>query len=268
MRLAAALVVAFCVPVGTASGQDPTPTPTPTPTATPTPTPTPTPEPTKAEKKVLRDYRRDGVIEACDHKKKVLKQVLEDLPPEADIDTPDLRPALEAAIEQHKAGDCKEAAEPTPTPTPSPTATATPAPTVAPTSTPDNSTTPLPPVVGGGGNSKPPSARDVKPLEPAVTPVPPAATPVPEATVAPEPTGPVATPEPVYSNADDAIPPSLLVLAALLVLLALLAALLGLAGRFGWYEERLAGWRRSLREASFRMGGTWGDFADWMRLGR
>ena len=83
-----------------------------------------------------------------------------------------------------------------------------------------------------------------------------------------EPTGPVVTPEPVYQNADDAVPPSLFVLAVLLGLLALLALLFALAGRFGWAEAQLAGPRRALREATFRAGGTWGDFADWMRLGR
>ena len=34
------------------------------------------------------------------------------------------------------------------------------------------------------------------------------------------------------------------------------------------FEERLAGAHRAWQEAAFRMGGTWGDFADWMRVGR
>ena len=102
-----------------------------------------------------------------------------------------------------------------------------------------------------------------------MTPVPPAATPAPVARRRPpSPRAPSATPEPVYSNADDELPLSLLVLAGLLALLALLALLFALAGRFGWAESRLAGPRRSLREATFRAGGAWGDFADWMRLGR
>ena len=93
MRVTAAVVVAFAALGAPAAAQDPTPTPT------------PTPERSEAEREVYRDYRRDGVIEACDHKKKTLKEVLEKLPPEADLDTPDLRPALEAAIEQHADGD-------------------------------------------------------------------------------------------------------------------------------------------------------------------
>ena len=121
---------------------------------------------------------------------------------------------------------------------------------------------------GGGKNPPPPTAEDVKPLDPEVTPVPPAATPAPEAPPPAEPSGPVATPEPVYSNTDDELPLSLLVLAGLLALLALLALLFAAAGRFGWAESRLAAPRRALREATFRAGGTWGDFADWIRVGR
>jgi hypothetical protein len=118
----------------------------------------------------------------------------------------------------------------------------------------------------GGGSPPPPDASDVAPLDPEVTPVPPAATPAPAAPapVPAEPSGPAATPQPVYSNTDDELPPSLLALAALLVLVALLGLLFVLAGRFGWAESQ----RRALREATFRAGGTWGDFADWIRLGR
>ena len=270
MRLAAVLLAAFAVFAGPAAAQDPTPTPTPSPTATPTPTP----EPSEAEKKVYRDYRRDGVIDACDHRKKVLKDVLEELPPEADIETPDLRPALEAAIEQHKGGDCdKPEPTPTPTPTATPAPTSTPAPTTAPPPPPpppsDSGGSVSPPPGGGGGGGgggNPPDAGDVAPLEPEVTPVPPAETPAAPAPA--EPSGPVATPQPAYANADDDLPLSLLVLAGLLGFLALLALLFALASRLGWAESRLAGPRRSLREASFRAGGTWGDFADWIRLGR
>jgi hypothetical protein len=75
-------------------------------------------------------------------------------------------------------------------------------------------------------------------------------------------------PEPAYLNTDDRLPPSLLALAGLFALLALLALVLAAAGRLGWAEARLAAPRRALREAAFRAGGTWGDFADWIRLGR
>jgi hypothetical protein len=105
----------------------------------------------------------------------------------------------------------------------------------------------------------------VKPLDPEVTPVPPAVTPAPAAPPA-EPSG--TPPEPTYANEDDRLPLVLLVPAGLLALLALLALLYALLSRLGWGEKRLVGVRRAWREATFRAGGTWGDFADWIRVGR
>ena len=234
----------------------------------------------KSVKKVYRDYRDDGVIEACDHTKQALQQTLDDLPPEADVDTPDLRPALEAAIEQHhkdgcdRNGDGKVDSRDTPPPASNGTGsgsgtgtgTATPAPTPAPAPAP---AAPPPPATVNPLPSTPapkrkrPNKNDVVPLTPSPTPAPPAAAPP-----AAEPSGPVATPSPVYVNADDGVPVSLLVLAGLLALLALLALAYAAVRRLGWGEERLAGAHRAWQEAAFRMGGTWGDFADWMRVGR
>jgi len=230
----------------------------------------------KAVDEVYRDYRDDGVIEACDHTRRALRSTLEQLAPEADLDTPDLRPALEAGIEQHTSGDCdEEEAEPTPTPTPSPTPapTSTPAPTVAPDDGVDSDALPpLPPAGDGGGSgagsSGPPTAEDVTPLDPEVTPVPPAATPVPPGGETLIPPTPPPAPAAVYSNPDDGVPASLLVLAGLVALLALLALLYAFVSRLGWADAQLAGPRRAWREAAFRAGGTWGDFADWIRVGR
>jgi len=231
----------------------------------------------KGVERVYRDYRDDGVIDACDHTERALQRTLDQLPAEADIDTPDLRPALEAAIEQVQKDEC----EPEPTPTPSPTtvpAPVTPAPTVAPApavtpppvtqpDSPDSSN--VAPLPGGGGNggggnnkNNPPGADDVSPV-PSATPAP-AVTPVPPA----EPSGPPAEPPKVFVNDDDAVPIPLLVLGGIAVLCALLALLYALLSRLGWAERALTPVRRSWREARFRAGGTWGDFADWMRLGR
>jgi hypothetical protein len=228
----------------------------------------------EAVDKVLRDYRDDGVIEACDHTRRALRDTLEQLPPEADVETPDLRPALEAGIEQVKADECEEEPEPTPSPTPAPTSVPTPAPTAAPT-VPDDSgddslgtVTPLPDTGRGGGDggSGTPGPGDVTPLDPEVTPVPPAATPAPAAPAPAEPSG--APPPPTYVNEDDGVPVSLLVLAGVLALAALLALLYAVLSRLGWGERRLTGVRRAWDEARFRAGGTWGDFADWLRVGR
>jgi hypothetical protein len=54
----------------------------------------------------------------------------------------------------------------------------------------------------------------------------------------------------------------------LLGLLALAALAYAVVSRLGWADGRLSGVRRAWREAAFRAGGTWGDFADWMRPGR
>jgi hypothetical protein len=229
----------------------------------------------KGVQRVYDDYRDDGVIEACEHPKRALQRTLDGLEPEADVDTPDLRPALEAAIEQHDSGDCEAEEEATPTPTPE----STPAPTFTPAPTVEPAPEPAPPPTSGGGGggsggggggiapSPPPSAEDVTPVEPVPTPVPPAATPAP-APVPAEPTGPPPEPAVVYTNSDDPLPASLLVPAALLALLALGALAYAVLSRLGWADARLAGVRRAWREAAFRAGGTWGDFADWMRPGR
>jgi hypothetical protein len=228
----------------------------------------------KAVDKVLRDYRDDGVIDACDHKRRALRDTLDTLPPEADIDTPDLRPALEAGIEQVKADECEPEPTPTPSPTPNPTPVPTPVPTQPPTTPPpDNGSddslgtiTPLPGDDGGGndGGQGSPGAEDVSPLPPEVTPVPPAASPAPVAPA--EPSG--TPPPPIYVNDDDPLPVALLVLAGLAALVALLALLYAAVSRLGWGDRRLAGVRRAWSEARFRAGGTWGDFADWLRVGR
>jgi hypothetical protein len=286
-RITAALTASVALlglgPAG-ASAQDPTITPTVTPTVSPTPVPTVTPTPTpvppskrsKSVKKVYKDYRDDGVIEACDHTKKALKKTLKELDPAADVDTPDLRPALEAAIEQHHKAGCdrngdgkvnSQDVKPGPTgsngsngtPSPTPTVVPTVVPTPIPTTPPSTGTVkPVPPP-----KHSPPTKGDVVPLTPAPTPAPPAAVPP-----AAEPSGPAPTPSVVYRNGDDPVPISLLVLAGVLALLALLALGYVALTRLGWADERLARPRRAWREAAFRTGGTWADFSDWIRVGR
>ncbi|MDP9385775.1 MAG: hypothetical protein M3P50_11195, partial [Actinomycetota bacterium] len=70
------------------------------------------------------------------------------------------------------------------------------------------------------------------------------------------------------AQGSDASPVPLVVIGALLAACLLAGALLLLMRRLGWGEERLAGVRHALGEASFRTGGTWHDFTDWVRLGR
>jgi hypothetical protein len=271
--LVAAVAFIAALPAA-ASAQDPTPTPTvtPTPTATPTPVPTPTPaeekqaklRKRKVVKRVYRDFRDDGRIDNCKHSRLALKRTLQSISDQYDVDFPDFREAVKAAI---KDWDKKVCVVATPTPTPTPTPSATAAPTPAPTTPPSNDSGNLPNLGGGGGNngsgSSPPPALDPTPTpsEGDVAPVQPSATPVP-ATPAPAPQDAqlvVTRPD----GGTNLLLPALLLAAALLGLA--VAGGSALAARRG---GRLAGWGHAWREAGYRATGAWGDFSDWLRVGR
>jgi hypothetical protein len=244
-------------PTPTATVTQVTPTPTPSPTATPTPTVTPTPTPDPAEekkaklrkrtvvKRVYRDYRDDGRIDNCKHSRKALKRTLQSISDSFDADFPDFREAVKAAIEDWDKKRCQAEAQATPTPSPTPSSTP------APTSTPIPSTPPPPPSSSGtlpdlgdsngnhGGGATPPSSTATPPGE-----------------------GQLVVTRPHAEDANLAVPGLLLA-----------AALLGLAGAVGTaiYARRtgrLQGWGHAWREASYRANGAWGDFSDWLRLGR
>jgi hypothetical protein len=277
-RLTAILtVLAALLAAAPAWAQDATttPAPTPTPTATPTPSPTPTPEEIEeAERKeklrkrkivrrVYADFRRDGRIDNCDHSRTALKRTLESITDEFDADFPDFREAVKAAIKDHDKERCEE---PEPTPTPTPSATATPAPTPAPTAAPPPPAVDdgdLPDVEDDRGGAAPPPSKDKPPPPPTesdVAPVQPTATPSPAATTPPPAEPQLAVVRPA-GDRDLTVPALLLAIA--LIGLALLAAS-ALAARRG----RFAGWGHAWREASYRATGAWGDFSDWLRLGR
>jgi hypothetical protein len=283
---AAALAQAPTVTATASASATPTATPTPTvtPTATPTPTvtPTPTPDPEDVKKaklrkrtvvkRVYRDYRDDGRIDNCDHSRKALKRTLESISDEFDADFPDFREAVKAAIKDWDKKRCEREAEPAPTATPSPSATP------APTSTSTPSPPPPPPSTSGtlpdlgsgndngddnhGGSVAPPSSSPSPPSEGDVQPVQPTATPTPTPTATPPAEAQLAVTRPHAQDADLAVPGLLLA-----------AALLGLAAAGGTalYARRtgrLQGWGHAWREASYRATGAWGDFSDWLRLGR
>jgi hypothetical protein len=203
------------------------------------------------------------------HKRLALKRTLRSVDDLYDVDYPDFKPTLEAAIEDYaeEVRRCEEEEEPEATPTPSPTSPP------APQTTPDPPAAPPPAAPesgdapdfgggggGGGGNDDPPP-RDAEPVPPAegdVAPVQPAPTPVPA------PAAPVEAQLAVTPGGD-----SNLLLPALLLAAALLG--LGLAGASAIAARRggrLAGWGHAWREAAYRATGAWGDFSDWLRLGR
>jgi len=272
-------VLATLAVAAPAWAQDPVPTPTetPIPTATPTPSPTPTPEEIeeaerkeklrkrKVVRRVYADFRRDGRIDNCDHSRLALKRTLQSITDDFDADFPDFRAAVRAAIKDHDKERC-EPPEPEPTPAPAPT---TPAPTSTPAPPPPAST-PAPPVDDGGldlddddrgGAAPPPSNNDPPPpSESDVAPVQPTATPAPAVTPPPAAEPQLAVVKPA-SDANLTVPALLLAIA--LAGLALVAAFV-LAARRGHF----AGWGHAWREASYRAAGAWGDFGDWLRLGR
>jgi hypothetical protein len=251
-----------------------TPSVTPTPTATPTPTPTPTPKPkTKAIRKVYKDFNQDGVITACDYSVKLLKNTLKTITPRRDADYPDFRQQVNAAIKAHNKGRCDKP-KPTPTPTASPTPSggsgpppssggSPPAPTPAPAPAPAPAA-PVPAPSAPGKLPKvpkgPSNGKAVPP--PASTAVPPTATPAP---VPPAATAPQESQIVVGHGQDKGSLTVPLILAAI-VLAGLAAA--GSSALLGTRVPRFAGMGQAWREAAYRTSGTWGDFTDWLHLGR
>ena len=223
---------------------------------------------------VYADYRDDGVIEACDHSRRALRRTLRGARargrPRHARPAPGARGGDRAARVRRLprgGGDADpdrrtRRRRPTPAPAPCrppPTTPSTPATTRRRCPPPTRAT------AAAEQRSPPPAAEDVTPLDPAVTPVPPAAAVRRAVRRADRPARGArgGLRQPRRRRARRA-----LVLAGLLALLALLALLVAVASRLGWADARSPAARRAWREATFRAGGTWGDFADWIRLGR
>lgn len=220
----------------------------------------------RSAQRVYDDYRTDAAIRPCDHTIKAYRRTLREITPVIEEETPAFRPAVEAALREREkgAGNCAapgdeqqdednggaaagggQPSPPAQTPAPAP---ATPAP------------------------AKPAPAQPAKPApaqpNTAATPEP-----TPTATVAPAPpvtsSAPAPTTAPVLLDRPHEGTPTGLLIALGLLALTLLAVVLALAARhFGWGGERVAGARHAWGEAAYRAGGTWGDFVDWVRLGR
>jgi hypothetical protein len=220
--------------------------------------------------KVYDDYRSDAAIVVCDHTVAAYRRTLREITPDIEEESPAFRPAVEAALQDRREGKkgCKE----------------------GPTASPGESGG----SAGGGGSSSGggSSPAPVAPVSPALPkarakPVPVKPAPVTPAPVKPGPTAQatpapiVAPPPPVTSSAPppagepallnrphEGTPLGLLIALGLLALALLVALLAVAAGRFGWGGERLAAARHAWGEAAYRASGTWGDFVDWVRVGR
>ena len=229
---------------------------------------------TRDAQRVYDDYRSDGAIETCTHTAKTYRATLEQVTPDIEEETPAFRPAVEAALEQREAKRCRTApaAEASPQPAPSGSSAGGSNPAPADPGRGDSAPAPAPAPSMGNAPAEPPamtapvpapsgSGSDASAPEPA-SPVP--ARPVPAA-----PAAPAAAAAPVLLDRPYAGTPTGLLIAGGLIGLALLALAAALAARrFGWGEERLAPTRHAWGEAAYRTSATWGDFVDWMRLGR
>ena len=188
--------------------------------------------------KVLADFATDGVIDPCKHTSDELRLVLKNIPPDFEQYAPDYPTAVQGALEARARGECagKKPQPAVPAARPAPT----PAPTPVPTAVPTRTVVPAPPepekIELSATPAATPSAKPDRALERVAT-----------------------------ARAANPAPAPVLLLAILAGLLALGVLLLFTMRRLGWEQGPLA---HTWREASYRAGGLWEDFRDWLRLGR
>lgn len=194
---------------------------------------------------VVGDYvASGGRIDPCKHSSATLRAALGEVTSDIEQYGSDYPNAIKAAIAARARGDC------------------------------DGKKTPPPAVV------VPPPVVVVP--TPIPTPVP---TAIPTKTVVPEPPAPliapVSTPSATQTAPEDVrleqvsaftpdndAPAPFVLLLALAAVLATAALFLATMRRLGLGDDRLAPARHAWREASWRAEGMWGDFRDWLKLGR
>ena len=122
---------------------------------------------------------------------------------------------------------------------------------------------------GSGGKAPAPSGGGSTPQGGSPGAAPPALTPAPPPSGVSNAPNAKQVPVPTRPASSESIPPApialLVILAALLVLGGLLLAVTRWLGLDG---HRIAGARHTWGEAGFRVGATWADFRDWLRVGR
>lgn len=219
--------------------------------------------------RVYDDYRSDGRIEPCRHTAGVYRDTLKQIDDAIEEESPAFKPATEAALEAREHESCNgdnPAGAGTGTGSAGTTADpGTPGATAPEVGAADGAIAPTDgaaPVAPADQSAGDGGAAPAAPAEPST-----GGAPAPAAPAAPAPA--LGSVEQVLVNRPYEGTPLGLLIAAALLACALAAWLAALAARrFGWGEERLAGARHAWGEATFRAGGTWGDFLDWVRLGR
>ena len=204
----------------------------------------PAPAQMAVAQKVLADFATDGVIDPCKHTSDELRVVLKNIPPEFEQYAPDYPAAVKAALEARARGECAGKKPQAPVATATPAPVATPRPTPVPTAIPTKTVVPEPP--------------EPEKIEISAT-----------ATATPSGAGSDGALERVATaRAANSAPAPVLLLAILSALLALGALFLLAMRRGDWEHGRMAPVAHAWREASFRAGGLWEDFRDWLRVGR
>lgn len=191
--------------------------------------------------RLLADARGDGQISPCEYTASELAAARKQVPPDIEQYASYFPAALELAIESHARGDCdgdKETAVPVPSATAAPSSGPAPA-----TGTPTRTVVP-----------KPPEPEENIQL---------ATTDRPTAVEQADAVARVAAAVP----SNDPPAPVWLLIGALAVLAAG-GLFLFVAGRTRRGQDSLAHLRHSWGEATWRAGGMWAEFRDFLRLGR
>lgn len=221
---------------------------------------------TRDAQRVYDDYRSDGAVSPCRHTVGVYRTTLKEITAGIEEESPAFRPAVEAALEAREHEMC---GEPAPAPSTGGGSGSTASPASSGSSSPGGAV-PVPVGDSGAAPTSPPADGGSAPADgdPGAAAAPPTGgTPAQPAPVPAAP--PAAAAEQVLVNRPYRGTPTGLVIAAALLGLVLLAVLgAAAARRFGWGDERLAGARHAWGESAYRAGGAWGDFLDWVRLGR
>ena len=192
---------------------------------------------------VFKEYQSTGKINPCKHSEAELKSALSNIPNDIDAYAPDFRTALQGALEVRTAGGCDKSGG-----------------------------------AASGGTAAPGASGQGTP--PGATPTPTSTTPAPAgSTVTPAPkpdptAAPAANDRAIVDTAraaqtsDAGTPAPVVALGVLGALLALGGLLYGLAHWLAWDPRWAQRTRHGLAEAGWRVGSTWSEFADWVRLGR
>ena len=194
-----------------------------------------------------------GKFDACDYSPAQLQTALSSIPPDFDEYAPQVRTAIEDALNNR---DCTK-----PKPKGGGTGSPNPGGGSAGGGSPGGGTVVPPPT----GRTRPDRARPhEKTQSPAAS---------PRATATPDPpaaksVSPVPVPAAAAAGEGGGTPGVLLVLAVLGGLGALGALLVAASRGLGWEPRWAPAMRHAWAEAGHRSGGTWGDFRDWLRLGR